>query len=734
MNIVKLMAATAATVALLTSSTCQGGGEQAQPQSQTAQAEQTTNNMEKKEFTPEFLNSLGRVGDPQVSPDGKKILYGVTYYDIKENKGNCDLWVMDIDGNNARQITNTPNSESNAVWIDGGNKIAFVYKEDGEGKTPQLWIMSADGGSRTCVSNVENGIEGFVFSPDEKRVVMISQVKYGQTVQDRYPDLDKSTGKLIDDMMYKHWDEWVTTVPHPFVADFDGSKVGNVKDVLEGEPYESPMKPWGGIESLAWTPDGKSLVYVCRKKTGKDYAFSTNSDLYKYDLESGATTNLTEGMMGYDTYPIINKSGQMAWLSMEHDGYEADKNRIFMMDQQGNKVDLTANWDYSVDAIAWSPDEKFIYFICPFQGTMPIFRLEVATQRIDTVAQGVCDYAALAFAGTDTVITLQHSYQLPNEVYSVKVGEQPKQLSHVNDEVLAQVDPITVEKRMVPTTDGKLMTTWVCYPPNFDPNKKYPAILFCEGGPQSPVSQFWSYRWNMRIMASNGYIVILPNRRGLPGFGTEWNAQISGDYGGQNMRDYMSAVDYMKKEPYVDGDHIGAVGASYGGYSVYWLAGNHNKRFACFLAHAGIFNLEAQYLETEEMWFVQWDLGGPFWDKNNATAQRSYSQANPKNYVQNWDTPIMVTAGELDYRIVFTQATQAFNAAKIKGLAARMLLFPDENHWILKPQNSILWQREFFRWLDTWLKPDSPAAKEYRAATDSIAAANQPVAQDTITK
>ena len=395
-----------AVLALLSSSTC-SKQETAVP-GKTPVTEQTTEKMEKQAFTPEFLNQLGRVSGPQVSPDGKRVLYGVTYYDIASNKGNCDLYVMDIDGGNVRQITNTPTSESNAVWIDGGKKIAFIYKEDGEGKTPQLWTMNADGGGRNCVSDIEDGIEGFVFSPDEKRVVMISQVKYGQTPQDVYPDLDKANARIIDDMMYKHWDEWVTTIPHPFVADFDGSKAGNVKDVLEGEPYESPMKPWGGIESLAWTPDGKSLVYVCRKKTGKDYAFSTNSDLYKYDLETGKTENLTQGMMGYDTNPIINSKGEMAWLSMEHDGYEADKNRIFLMGADGNKVDLTANWDYSVDAIAWSPDEKFIYFTCPFQGTIPIFRMEVATQRVDTVAMGVCDYDGLAFAGNDTIITTRY--------------------------------------------------------------------------------------------------------------------------------------------------------------------------------------------------------------------------------------------------------------------------------------------------------------------------------------
>lgn len=680
--------------------------------------------VENGHMTPEILNAMGRVSDPQLSPDGKQVLYGVGFVSVEQNKSNTELWVMNIDGSEPQRLTTTANSESNARWIDGGKKIAFIYKDTKEGAKPQLWVMDADGSGRKQVSELENGVEGFVFSPDEKRVVLISQVKYGQTPQDYYPDLDKANARIIDDLMYKHWDEWVTTIPHPFVAAFDGSKVSDVKDMLEGEPYESPMKPWGGVESLAWSPDGKSVIYVCRKKTGKEYAISTNSDLYLYDVESGKTVkNLTEGMMGYDTNPVYSKSGnKLAWLSMERDGYEADKNRIMLMDTKtGEKTDLTANWDYSVDAIAWSPDEKYLYFLAPYQGTIPMFRMNVETQAIDTLANDVADYAALVPAG-DRVITLRHSFLEPNEVYAVKAGEAPKALTHVNDELLAQLDPIKVEKRMVPTTDGKLMTTWVLLPAKFDASKKYPAILFCEGGPQSPVSQFFSYRWNLRLMASQGYVVIAPNRRGLPGFGTEWNEQISLDYGGQNMKDYLSAVDYMKNESYVDGEHIGAVGASYGGYSVYFLAGNHDHRFACFLAHAGIFNLEAQYLETEEMWFVNWDLGGPFWEKDNAAAQKTFATASPHRFVQNWDTPIMVTAGELDYRIVFTQATQAFNAARMRNIPARMVLFPDENHWILQPQNSILWQREFFGWLDTWLKPESEAAKRYKAAQDSVAA------------
>ena len=560
-------------------------------------------------FTPELLNSLGRVSDAQVSPDGKKVLYGVSTPNIENNNSNRELWVMDINGKNAVQITNSEKSETNAVWFEGGKKIAFAYPN--EKGVNQMWVMNADGTDRRCVSNMEKDIEGFVLSPDEKKVIIVSTVKYGETTQDRYPDLKKTDGRIIDDLMYRHWNEWTAEIPHPFVGEFNGSEVTALKDVLEGTQFESPMRPWGGVEQLAWLPDSKSLIYVCRKKTGKEYAISTNSDLYQYDIATGDTKNLTEGMMGYDNNPAVSKSGKIAWLSMEHDGYEADKNRIFMLDGD-KKVDLTADWDYSVDFITWSPDEKYIYFICPYQGTMPIFRMNVANRKVEQVAGGQYDYDGLQFAGKDLLITCRHSFLEPcgthksgsccrhsflepNEVYSFKVGKEPVKLSSVTDPIMNTLGDVKCEKVMIPTTDGKMMTTWVLLPPNFDPNKKYPSLLFCEGGPQSPVSQFWSYRWNLRIMAENGYVVFAPNRRGLPGFGTEWNAQISGDYSGQCMKDYLSAADFMKEKPYIDGDHMGAVGASFGGYSVYWLAGNHQKRFACFLSHAGIFDLRAQY-------------------------------------------------------------------------------------------------------------------------------------------
>lgn len=659
------------------------------------------------QYTIAALEALGRVSNPSVSPDGKKVLYGVSYESVEENKSNLDLYVMNIDGSDNKRITRTAESENGAVWIANGEKIAFLNPVDGK---MQLWVMNADGSGRKAVSNVENGIQGFLFSPDETKVVMIGTVKYSQTPTDVYPDLPKANARIIDDLMYKHWDEWVTEIPHPLVGDFDGNNVSNVADIMQDEPFESPMKPFGGVESFAWSPDSKQLIYVSRKKTGMEYAISTNSNLYLYDLASKSTRNLTEGMMGYDTNPTFSPDGKMvAWLSMEHDGYESDKNRIFTLNlASGEKTDLTENWDYTADAIAWNPDGKSIYFIAPKDGVTPIFSVALDSKEVKVVAEGACDYTSLAPVGNDLLISMHHSMLFPNEIVAVKDGKTT-QLTNVNTELLGSLNMPTVEKKLVPTTDGKEMTTWVMYPPKFDPNKKYPAILYCQGGPQQAVSQFWSYRWNIALMAARGYIVIAPNRRGLPGFGTEWNAQISGDYGGQNMKDYLSAVDFMKKESYVDGEHIGAVGASYGGFSVYWLAGNHEGRFAALIAHAGIFNTESQYLETEEMWFANWDLGGPFWDKSNAVAQRSFANS-PHRFVDKWDTPILITHGEYDFRILASQGMMAFNAARLRGVPAEMVIFPDENHWILKPQNAILWQRVFFRWLNKWLKPDASYA------------------------
>ena len=662
-------------------------------------------------FSIEALGALARVGDPAVSPDGKTVLFGIGYQNLEENNSNTDLYLLPLDtpGAAPRQITDTPKSENCYTWLSDG-RIAFMYP-DSEGQM-QLWTMNADGSGRVQATSHSGGIGGFLFSPDEKKVVVIGNVKYARTAGDLYPDLPKATGRVIDDLMYKHWDEWVTEIPHPWIGNFNGSAVTGLTDIMADEPFEAPMKPFGGSESFAWSPDSKTLVYVSRKKTGKDYALSTNSDLYAYDLAAGTTKNLTEGMLGYDTAPAFSPDGTtLAWLSMEHDGYESDRNRLFVLDlATGVRRDATADWDYTIDAFAWAPDGRSVYFTAPKDGVVPVFSIDLKTSAIRALTDECADYATLVPVDKNRIVAVKHSMIRPNELYliTLKGKKQPevKALTDINGPLLATVDMPTVEKRMVPTTDGKEMLVWVLYPPKFDASKKYPALLYCQGGPQSAVSQSWSYRWNFALMSARGYVVIAPNRRGLPGFGSEWNAQISKDYPGQNMQDYLAAVDNMKTEPYIDSKRIGATGASYGGFSVYMLAGIHNHRFAALLAHAGIFNLEAQYLETEEMWFANWDLGGPYWDKSNAAAQRTFANS-PHRMVDKWNTPIMISHGEYDYRILASQGMAAFNAAKLRGIPAEMVIFPDENHWILKPQNSVLWQRLFFRWFDKWLKPGS---------------------------
>ena len=659
-------------------------------------------------FDIDALEALGRVSDPRVSPDGKTVLFGISYESLEQNASNNDLYTLALDSRDAQpvRITRTPKSEAGAVWMADG-RIAFLYP-DADGKM-QMWTMKADGADRVQATTHEGGISGFLLSPDEKHVVVIGNVKYARNAADIYPDLPKATGRVVDDLMYKHWDEWVTEIPHPFVGTFDGTAVKDLRDIMQDEPYEAPMKPFGGTESFAWHPNGKMLVYVSRKKTGMDYALSTNSDLYLYDLESGGTRNLTEGMMGYDTMPAFSPDGTyLAWLSMEHDGYESDRNRLFLLNCfTAEKQDITAEWDYTIDEFAWAPDGRNIFFIAPKDGVVPVFSIDVNSHAISQLTDVRADFTSLAPAGKGRLVTMNHSMLRPNELQLItlrgKKAPELKPLTDVNGYIFAQVEMPTVEKRLVPTTDGKQMTTWVVYPPRFDATKKYPAILYCQGGPQQAVSQFWSYRWNLALMGANGYIVIAPNRRGLPGFGTEWNEQISKDYPGQNMKDYLSAVDDLKKEPYVDADHIGATGASYGGFSVYWLAGNHEGRFAALLAHAGIFNMEAQYLETEEMWFANWDMGGAYWEKDNAAAQRTFANS-PHRFVDRWTAPIMISHGEYDYRILASQGMAAFNAAKLRGIPAEMVIYPDENHWILKPQNAVMWQRLFFRWFDRWLK------------------------------
>ncbi|MEA3444438.1 MAG: S9 family peptidase [Bacteroidota bacterium] len=653
-------------------------------------------------MTPEVLWYFGRIGGVDVSPDFSKMVYGISYYDIGENKGNTDLYMSDIDGENVKQLTKTAKGEYSAGWFDN-ERIAFMSAESG---SMQLWFLDVNSGNKTRVSDIEGGIGGFKFSPDKLKLMYTKDVKLDKSIHDLHPDLPKANAYIETDLMYRHWDHWHDyTYSHIFIADFSNESISNAKDIMEGQRFHSPLKPWGGTEQINWSPNSKTLAYTCKHSFGKEYSLSTNSDIFIYNLESGKTLNLTKGMMGYDLAPIYSPDGSMiAWESMERNGYEADKNRLFIFDiESGEKKDYSEGFDRNVHGMSWSANSKTIWFTCDNLARYQVYSLDIASGNFRQVTQGDHNYRSVAEAG-NVLIGTKQSMSMPTEIFSIdpKTGKET-QLTFVNKPVLDQLELAKIEERWVKTTDGKDMMVWVIYPPHFDPNKKYPTLLYCQGGPQSAVSQFFSYRWNFQMMAANGYVIVAPNRRGLPSFGQEWNEQISGDYGGQNMKDYLTAIDELSKESFIDENKLGAIGASYGGFSVFWLAGHHNGRFKAFISHDGMFNLEAQYLETEEMFFVNWDLGGPYWDKSNKIAQRSYANS-PHKFVDKWDAPILIIHGEQDFRITYTQGMSAFNAAILQGVPAKYLHFPEENHWVLSPQNGILWQRTFKRWLDQWLK------------------------------
>lgn len=683
-------------------------------------------------MTPEALWAMGRIGTAQASPDGKHIIYQVGYYSVKQNKGHQVIYIMDSDGKNNKMLTTSAKSETDAVWIKDGQKIAFLC--DG-----QIWEMNPDGSGRKQLTNDKTGIDGFKFSPDEKYVILIKQIPYHGIIKEKPEDLPLTTGRVITDMNYRHWDEYVESIPHPYLAEVTSNGIGEGTDIMKGEPYECPVKPFGGAEQLAWSTDSKTIAYTSRKKTGINYAISTDTDIYLYNIESKQTVNIckpanykepeinmTKSMKnqavnseenlknnpGYDVNPKFSPNGQyVAWLSMARNGYESDRNRLCVYNlKTGEKTYTTESFDSNVDDFCWSADSKTLYFLGIWHGCENIYQTNLKG-NVMQLTDGWNDYGSVQMLNDGKkLLAERHSMSQASELYIVTPGKKEKtakveQITFENKHLYDQMTFGKIQQRWTKTTDGKDMMYWIILPAHFDETKKYPTLLFCEGGPQSPVSQFWSYRWNMQIMAANGYVVIAPNRRGLPGFGSEWNEEISGDWTGQCMNDYLSAIDdACKNLPFVDKDRLGAVGASFGGFSVYYLAGHHNKRFKCFIAHDGAFNLESMYTDTEEAWFSNWEYDDAFWNKDmTENAKRTYANS-PHKFVDKWDTPILCIHGEKDYRINANQGMGAFNAARMRGISAELLLFPDENHWVLKPQNGVLWQRTFFNWLDRWLK------------------------------
>ena len=659
-------------------------------------------------FTPEIMWKMSRIGAQTLSPDGSQLLYTVTQYNLAENRGVTFLWLRDMATGVERALTDNTSTNTAPQWLDN-QTIAFMSNRSG---AMQAWSMGVDGSNLTQVTDIEGGIEGFGIAGDH--AFYVQRVKVAPLKgSDKYGDMDKSKVRVYDDLMVRHWDYWDDgSYLHIFAADYANGKIVNGKDIIGADKaYDAPLAPYFDTAEIRLSPDGSQLAYTCKPLTGVDYALSTDSDIFLYDFATEATRNLSkeaaatgvDKFVGYDKYPVFSPNGKkIAFRSQRRPGNEADQQRLWVYDLETNECTyITRGQDYCVTEVAWDGDEA-IYFVLPWRGTHQVAHIDLAG-NMKHITKGNHDINNFTFAGGKIVANM-NTISKAVELYDVNLESgELTQLTDVNREIYDNIKFGEVQERWITTTDGMKMLTWVILPPNFDPTKKYPTLLYCQGGPQSTVSQFWSYRWNFQLMAAEGYVVVAPNRRGCPSFGQEWTDQISGDYSGQNIKDYLAAIDEVSKEPWVDVDHRGCVGASYGGYSTYYLAGVHENRFKAFIAHCGIFNFESMYGHTEELFFVTNDYGGAYWESDNATAMRSYANS-PHKKVANWNAPIMIITGEKDYRIPYSQSLEAFTAARVQGLDARLVSFENEAHQVFQPQNSVVWNREFFDWLNTYLK------------------------------
>ncbi len=683
-------------------------------------------------LTPEVMWKMRRAGSSSLSPDGTRLLYTLTDYNMAENRGVTTVWTEEIATGKCRQLTDGTSNSAAPQWSADGQSVWFLSDRSG---SMQVWRMAADGTHARQITGAGDGegipdVEGFGVAPDEKHIWWVQTVHVAaRKSSDVHNDLPESKARIYDDLMVRHWDYWDEgDYRHIFVAELGDGLVTGGKDIIGAEAaWDAPLAPYFDMAEIAWNPAGTKLAYTCKPLTGTAYAVSTDSDIFVYDVATGATENickprtapkgecageagevrdLPDEMPGYDKYPVWSPDGEkIAFRSMRRAGNESDKERLLVYDcTTGATEDLTEDFDYNAMNVVWDGNGE-LYFIAPIEATHQLCRTALTDGEAEVLTRGDHDINAFTMAG-GRIVAEVCTISMATEFYEINPADGAmKRISEINRPVYDAVKMGEVQKRWVRTTDGKQMLTWVILPPDFDATKKYPVLLYCQGGPQSVVSQFWSYRWNFQLMAAQGYVVVAPNRRGLPSFGQEWLDQISGDYSGQNIRDYLSAIDDVAREPWADADRMGCVGASYGGYSVYYLAGCHEKRFKAFIAHCGIYDFDSMYGETEELWFVNNDYGGPYWDPKNATAQRSYANS-PHKSAAKWDTPILIVTGEKDYRIPYTQSLEAFTAARVRGIPARLVEFEDEAHQVFKPQNSLVWNREFFGWLDKYVKQE----------------------------
>ncbi|MGP1363004.1 MAG: S9 family peptidase [Bacteroides sp.] len=660
----------------------------------------TSEEIEARQLTPEILWKMGRLGTISLSPDRSQVLYTVTHYNVREGKSGTRIYVQGVVDKEARLLYEGGNAPA---WHSEGKCVYFLKNIAG---VQQLFEIGLEADAQAKqLTTFSEGIESYWVSPDNKRLLYSRKVQVEKTAKELYPEYSQANVRIIDSLMYRHWDYWVDgQYSHLFLTELTAETISEGRDLQANAPYDVPMAPYFDGEDVAWSPKSDAIYYACKKQTGVAYATGTNSDVYRYDLNNGTTTNLTEGNLGYDKQPVPSPDGtKLLWQQMRTPGYESDRMVLMLLDlTTGEKQALTETWDQNAESFQWSKDGKAVYIISGIKGTVQLFELALENRQIRQLTDGQWNITWAGLTANNDWLVATTQLNRGAELYTYR-NNACEPFTHINRDIYSVIKFSNVEGRWIRTTNGEQMLTWIVFPPDFDSTKRYPTLLYCQGGPQSTVSQFFSYRWNLQLMASQGYIVVAPNRHGVPSFGQAWNAQISGDYSGQNIRDYLSAIDDVAKEPWCDKEHLGAVGASYGGYSVYYLAGVHNNRFKAFIAHNGMFNFESFYNATEETFFPNHDFGGAYWDKTNYVAQRTFANS-PHLLVKKWTTPIMIVVGERDFRIPYTEGLQAFNAAQLLGIPSRLCVYPEETHFVSRPQNAIIWQHEFFNWLDRWLK------------------------------